>query len=146
MENDTHQDSHEDGDRYRRVEVITGTRRRRNWTIEERSRILAESFVPGANVSAIARRHGVNGGLLHYWRKCAKASVEQTSSPRDPAFVPLSMAKSCRDELPRSVPSAHFAKLSPTIEIEIAGAIVRVSSAVDQDTLVTVLTALRRAS
>lgn len=33
--------------RYRRIEVITGRRQRRNWTDEEKARILAESAEPG---------------------------------------------------------------------------------------------------
>lgn len=54
MDNDRHQDSHE-GERYRRVEVITGRRRRRTWSSAEKAAIGAESFVPGANVSEVAR-------------------------------------------------------------------------------------------
>src|SRR5271163_975436 len=57
--NDTHQDTHQDSrkgdDRYRRVELITGTTRRLRRSDEERARILAESFEPGANISAVAR-------------------------------------------------------------------------------------------
>jgi transposase len=76
-ENDSHQDSHRDTHKdagsYRRMELITGTVRRRPWSAEERARIVAESFEPGANVSTVARRHNVSGGLLHCWRKKAKA-------------------------------------------------------------------------
>jgi transposase len=44
-----------EGDSYRRIEVITGERRRR-WTAEEKARIVAESFEEGANISEVARR------------------------------------------------------------------------------------------
>ena len=54
--------------KYRRIEVITGRRQRRNWTDEERARILAESAEPGVNISAVARRWGVNRVLLNVWR------------------------------------------------------------------------------
>ncbi|MBB4200841.1 transposase-like protein [Rhodoblastus sphagnicola] len=63
--NDTHQDNRKDTDSYRGIELISGTTRRRRWSEDERARILAESFEPGANISAVARRHGVHGGLLH---------------------------------------------------------------------------------
>jgi transposase len=53
----------EDGS-YRRVELITGQRRRRRWTAEEKARIVAESFEEGANISEVARRHGVVRGLI----------------------------------------------------------------------------------
>lgn len=48
----------------RRIEVITGKRRRRRWAGEEKARIVAESFEEGANISEVARRHGVAMGLL----------------------------------------------------------------------------------
>jgi hypothetical protein len=35
-------DVRQEGDSYRRIEVITGKRRRRRWTAEEKARILAE--------------------------------------------------------------------------------------------------------
>lgn len=42
--------------KYHRIEVITGRRQRRNWTDEEKARILAESAEPDVNISAVARR------------------------------------------------------------------------------------------
>jgi transposase len=78
--NAMHQDRHE-ADPYRRIELITGTARRRRWTIEEKAAIVAESARPGVNVAEVARRFGVNRGLLQTWRRKAigEASV----------FVPL---------------------------------------------------------
>ena len=52
-------DARQEGDSYRRIEVITGQRRRRRWTAHEKARIVAESFEEGANISEVARRHGV---------------------------------------------------------------------------------------
>src|SRR6202008_5183686 len=49
-------DARQEGDSYRRVEVITGERRRRRWTGEDKARIVAESFEEGANISDVARR------------------------------------------------------------------------------------------
>ena len=45
---------------YRRVEVLTGPDRRRRWSADEKSRIVAESLVPGAVVSQVARRWRLN--------------------------------------------------------------------------------------
>ena len=36
-------DARQEGGSYRRIEVITGQRRRRQWTAEEKARIVAES-------------------------------------------------------------------------------------------------------
>jgi transposase len=41
------------------IEVITGRERRRRWSIEEKLRIVGETFEPGASVGQIAARHDV---------------------------------------------------------------------------------------
>lgn len=56
-------------DDYRRIEVITGTVRRRRWTTEQKLRIIEESFEAGASVSEVARRNGVAPNLLFRWRR-----------------------------------------------------------------------------
>src|ERR1700676_3156440 len=68
-------DARQEGNSYRRVEVITGERRRRRWTSEEKARIAAESFEEGANISEVARRNGVSRGLLTVWRRQVAAAV-----------------------------------------------------------------------
>lgn len=54
---------------YHRIEVITGTARRRSWPTEAKLRIIEESFEPGATVSSVARRNGVAPNLLYRWRR-----------------------------------------------------------------------------
>lgn len=56
-------------DDYQRIEVITGTPRRRRWTAEQKIRIIEESYEPGETVSAVARRHGVAANLVFRWRR-----------------------------------------------------------------------------
>ena len=81
-------DARQEGGSYRRIEVITGRRRRRQWKAEEKARIVAESFEEGANISEVARRHGVVRGLLTVWRhKFATAAGLQA-----PGFVPVRIA------------------------------------------------------
>jgi transposase len=142
--NDSHQDTHKDRGDYRRIELITGEARRRRWTAEERAGILAESFEPGANVSAVARRHGVNGGLLHYWRKQAKAQSLEAVATNEPLFVPVAVAKASG----AAVGAGSSRSLSPDrmIEIETRSALVRVPAGVDPETLSIVLSVLRRIS
>ena len=54
-----------------RVEVIsTGARRR--WTLEEKRRIVSESYGGRREVSATARRHGLAGSQLFTWRRLAR--------------------------------------------------------------------------
>jgi transposase len=64
---DARNEARNEGGTYQRVEVITG--RRRRWTVEEKARIVAESLEANANISDVARRHGVARGLLTTWRR-----------------------------------------------------------------------------
>ena len=56
----------------RRLKVINGELGRRKWSVEEKGRIVAESMVPGAIVSEVARRHQLNPQQLFAWRHDAK--------------------------------------------------------------------------
>ena len=59
----------------RRMEVITGTGRRRRWSGDDKARILLESLQPGVNVSEVARRHGLSPQLLFAWRNAVRANA-----------------------------------------------------------------------
>ena len=132
--NAMHQDRHE-ADPYRRIELITGTARRRRWTIEEKAAIVAESTRPGVNVAEVARRFGVNRGLLQTWRRKAigEASV----------FVPLRVeglvatdsnkdrGNSAQSTAVETAPSTRPGSL----EIECGGIRVRFSGPVDATAL-----------
>jgi len=89
------QDSDEDRP-YRRIELITGRHRRRRWTAEEKAEIVAESMAIGANISEVARRHGVNRGLLAVWRRHAQAEAPAAGAvecaPERATFVPVEVA------------------------------------------------------
>lgn len=77
---------------YRRIEVITGRRQRRSYSTQEKARIVAESAAPGANISEVARRNGVNRGLLTVWRR--EAGVVAEAAPmQTPLFVPVTVAE-----------------------------------------------------
>jgi transposase len=56
-------------DDYQRIELITGTARRRRWTTGQKLRIIEASCEPGESVSSVARRHGVAPNLLYRWRR-----------------------------------------------------------------------------
>jgi transposase len=140
----------EDGS-YRRLEVITGRRRRRRWSAEEKGRIVAESFEEGANISEVARRHGVARGLLTVWRHQVAAGTRSQAA----SFVPIRIGPESGGATagePDRVASARTRspglaaapeQLSGAIEIEVSGARVRVGPGVELTTLSTVLSALR---
>ena len=62
-------------------------RRRRSWSGDEKARIVAETFQPGASVSIVARRHDLNANLLFTWRRQAGAS-QRVADGSGAAFVP----------------------------------------------------------
>jgi transposase len=73
-------DARQEGDSYRRIEVITGQSRRGRWTVEEKARIVAESIEADANISEVARRNGVARGLLTAWRRQVAAAARLTEN------------------------------------------------------------------
>jgi len=58
----------------RRIEVFTGAGRRRNWSAEEKVTTIAESYVEGETVCAVARRHGLTPQQLFTWRRLARGT------------------------------------------------------------------------
>jgi hypothetical protein len=68
-----------------RFEVFTGTGRRRDWSDEEKDRIVAESYSGEMSVSAVARRYGLSPGQLFTWRRQVRSQAEQDTPPM---FVP----------------------------------------------------------
>jgi transposase len=131
-----HQVRH-DADSYRRVEVITGGRRRRDWSDAEKARIVAESAIPEANISEVARRNGVSRGLLTVWRRQAREA-----SQGSPLFARVAI-----ESHDARVVDGMVDRMAPDerIEIEIADARVFVPPGADPVTLKTVVAALRSA-
>ena len=144
-------DGRQEGDSYRRIEVITGQSRRRRWTSEEKARIVAESFETGANISEVSRRNGVARGLLTAWRR----QFAVAARGKVPSFVPVRIVEQSDSGTtgePDRIPPAQTrllekaappARLCGVIEIEVSGARIRVEPGVELTTLSTVLSALR---
>ncbi len=133
--NARHQHSDEDIE-YHRVELITGRRRRRDWTREEKAEILAASAVPGAVIADVARRYGVSRGLLWTWRRQAMNDLAAAGD-----FVPLRIVDDVASDPaaePDGPPSARPTSVG-SIEIEIGRARIRVEGVVDPAVLRQVL-------
>jgi transposase len=85
-----------------RVEIVAGRERRRRWSDEERRRLVAEAFAPGAVVSHVARRHGVAESCFYAWRK----RYGNAGGERD-RLVPVAVGDTLA-----AVPSRHAAPMS----------------------------------
>ena len=80
-----------ESDTFRRVEVITGVARRRRWRPEEKARIVAESYAPGASATAVALRYGLHRNQIFGWRRRYRGAVSrQAAGPAD--FIPVALA------------------------------------------------------
>ena len=120
-----------------RFDVVASTRR--SWSREQKLAIVAEVGVSGASVSQVARRHGLNAGLLFRWRRefQSKPGVPENKAgkgmPAAQSFVPIMLP-------PPEAPAP--ARPSP-IEIVIAGGrTVRVGADADTAALMRVIAAL----
>ena len=126
-----------------RVEVLSGVERRRQWSDDEKARIVEETLVPGARVVEVARRNAVSASLVFGWRRLARDGLLGRGVP---ALVPLELV-TCAPAppaAPRPTPS-RSKRSSGLIEIELSeGRRLRVGRDVDGDALRRVLDALER--
>ena len=72
-----------------RMEIVTRGETRREYTAEERARILTEAAMPGARVLLVAQRNGISPSLVYRWRREAAGRPARQARPRAPSFVPL---------------------------------------------------------
>ena len=123
-----------------RIEVFTGTGRRRDWSDEEKDRIVAESYSGEMSVSAVARRHGLSPGQLFTWRRQVRSQAKQEAPPM---FVPAVIDRPT--ELPPTLrkTTTRSSRLIAAIELEVSGAVVRIASGTDRATITAVIHALK---
>ena len=119
----------------RRIEIFTGTGRRRRWTPEQKARIVAETYGSGESVSAVARRHGLTAQQLFAWRRNEQRPQADASRM---AFAPVVLETSRPD-------AGAAADASPVIEIVIGAATVRIPAGTQLASLQVVLRALTAA-
>src|SRR5690348_3153875 len=118
-----------------RLEIFTGAGRRRTWPADAKARIVAESLAPGATACGVARRHGLSPQQLFAWRRAARQRVAEAGEA--PSFVPVLLEPAPGGTSPPT-PAREAA-----VEIEVAGAVIRVRRGADARTLAAVLRAVR---
>ena len=116
----------------------TGRRRNRSWPEALKREIVAASFAPGSSVSVVARHYDVNANQVFCWRKLYRDGVVAPANPTGPALVPVTVTTAQGGD------ALAASRVADTIEIELTGYRVRVSSGVDSRALRRVLDLLER--
>lgn len=125
---------------------------RRNFRTADKKRIVAEALAPGASISAVARRYGIDRPLLYRWKR-------ELVSPRpDPVFLPVTVSDAPNPADALS-PSPLIPRLEPTaapviveqprdgIEVELKGGrCMRFARDTDPDTVRAMVEMLEGAS
>jgi len=70
---------------------VSGRKRSRRRSVEERAKIVAESFEPGQTVCGVARRHGIVPSQLSTWRSAARSGKRSGKSPGSALFAEVSV-------------------------------------------------------
>ena len=115
-----------------------GRRRRKSYTLEEKQRLVAASYEPGASVSLLARRHEMNANLLFTWRRQMRPP-SMVEPPVD--LIPVDIVG-----VVQTSPSTATVEPEQRDAIEIAltsGVRIRVDGSVSEAALKRVLSALR---
>jgi transposase-like protein len=78
-----------------RVEVVTSVERRRRFTEDQKLMIVEEASMPGASISATARKHEISPSMIFNWRKkmlgSAMTVVSESLPPPPVPAAPLAM-------------------------------------------------------
>ncbi len=140
------------------VAGITGAPRRQH-DRAFKAELVEQCLVPGASVAAVALAGGINANLLFKWRRdhLRLKQLSSAASSASAVLVPVRFAPGMDADAGRSQPSAltsastrtavasqRAARNAGIIEIDIAGAVLRLRGLVDEACLCSVLRALRQ--
>src|SRR5580658_870021 len=135
-----------------RMEIITRGERRRSWTADQKSQIVAESLGPELTPTEVARKHGISTGQLYTWRQrhlnvqtglVTRAALRFAEVDLAPRASPVEAADPKPAEAPPPPPPSGSSRPDGLIEVVLPGGlVVRMDAHVDGDALRRVLGAL----
>ncbi|WP_420965413.1 transposase [Bradyrhizobium sp. B120] len=134
---DSKKDVHLDGSSagsVSRLEVLEGPSGRRVRSEAERTRIVAESLLPGAEMSEVARKYGATRWQIYDWRRrFRQRGLLPACEASQPTFAPLVVGGALEE---------HQA---PAIKLEIAigDIVLRTDTAIDAEQLSRLIRVLR---
>ena len=126
--------------------LTSGQRVRRDHSPELKRELVERCSQPGASVSAIALKAGINANLLFAWRRAHRAAIaaSATAPATDaPTLLPVTIQEPIEAATPATSNAPVARTVDGTIEIDIGRSRLRVHGAVDEDTSRCALQTLR---
>ena len=111
------------------IEVREASPPRRQFSDDDKARVVSEAMMAGSSVAAVARRHRVCASLIYRWRRelLGDARAERPASPFVPVHVETSSVPQQGGPLPGIVevvsPSGHVVRLTPPIDARVLKAV-----------------------
>src|SRR5579863_649811 len=68
--------------------------KRQRRSIAEKRRIVELVMLPGASIARVAREHGVNANMVHYWRKLYREGRLGENKVNSVRLLPVSVSQS----------------------------------------------------
>ena len=125
------------------MELFTGGGRRRTWSGKEKAAIVAESDGPGTSISVVARRHGLSASQLLTWRRLVR-QVGRHDGERPLQFVLAVLSVGPQEPTTAEMSSGVGERCGcHSIEVEIAGATVRIAQDASTAQIAAVIRALK---
>jgi transposase len=122
--------------------------KRQRRSVAEKRKIVEQAMLPGASVAAVARQHGVNANMVHYWRNLYRQGRLGEKKNDSIRLLPVSVNESAgnrtaeADTKLSSVPVVM--SVAGSIYIEFPKIHLRVESGADAALLRVVLESLAR--
>ena len=123
----------------RRIEILTGAGRQREWSAQQKAVIVAESYAGRSSVWEVARRHALTPTQLFAWRRAARCEhVAKVGASRE--FVSAILEGSRDTDLVRQEQRPTDA--TPLIGFDLNGANVWVCAGADAGVVNAIIRAL----
>jgi transposase len=121
---------------------VSNRRGRPNYPLEFKHRLAVAASEPGVSVAKLSLAHGINANMLFKWRRQYRAGELTVAGAAGVTLIPVSSTSGTLEPVEASEP----APIAPSIEIDIAGATIRLRGAVDDLQLRMVLRCLGRSA
>lgn len=115
---------------------------RPNYPVEFKRRLAAAACEAGVSVSKLSMANGVNANMVFKWRREYRAGLLEDMPEAGTTLLPVVLADTSLMVVPAAAAPAPAIK-SSAVEINFAGAVVRVHEGVDAALLRTIFQSLR---